>query len=176
MSGNVRPVVDEKDGLLAFLAQQRQALRFAVQGLTDEQAAASPTVSALSLAGLIKHAARTERGWIVEIMAGQPLPESSQRDWGTEFQMEPGETLAGLLEQYEAVARQTESIVAGIDLNQPVPVPKGVPWFPQDVDFWSARWVLLHLIEETARHAGHADIIREALDGASAYLIAATSD
>ena len=60
-------------------------------------------------------------------------------------------------------------------MDQPVPVPKGVPWFPSDVEAWSARWVLLHLIEETARHAGHADIIREAIDGQSAYLLAAAS-
>lgn len=46
------------------------------------------------------------------------------------------------------------------------PVPRGVPWFPADVEKWSVRWVLLHLIEETARHGGHADIIRESLDGA----------
>jgi hypothetical protein len=60
--------------------------------------------------------------------------------------------------------------MAGItDLGQPVPVPPGVPWYPDDVDAWSVRWVLLHLIEETARHAGHADIVREAVDGATAY-------
>jgi hypothetical protein len=60
--------------------------------------------------------------------------------------------------------------MAGIeDLGQEVPVPKGVPWYPSDVDNWSVRWVLLHLIEETARHAGHADILREAIDGATAF-------
>ena len=76
------------------------------------------------------------------------------------------------LETYAAVARETESIVAQTDLDQPVPIPKGVPWFPQDVEAWSVRWVLLHLIEETARHAGHADLIREAIDGASVYMLA----
>jgi hypothetical protein len=169
MAGNVRPVVDERDGLLAFLAQQRAALRFAVQGLTEEQAASRPTISTLSLAGLIKHATQCERGWIVGIMSQREL---SPRDWETEFQLEAGETLAGWLETYAAVARETESIVAQTDLDKPVPVPKGVPWFPQDVEAWSVRWVLLHLIEETARHAGHADIIREAIDGASVYLMA----
>ncbi len=174
MAGNVRPVVDERDGLLAFLAHQRDALRFAVQGLTEEQATSTPTASSLNLAGLIKHAARVERGWIVEIMLQREAPELANRDWATEFRLVDGETLAGALEYYDRVARETEALVGEIDdLGRPVPVPKGVPWFPSDVDNWSVRWVLLHLIEETARHAGHADIIREAIDGKSAYLIQA---
>ncbi len=87
MAGNVRPVVDERDGLLAFLAQQRDALRFAVQGLTEEQATSTPTVSALSLAGLIKHVARTERYWTVEIMLQRRAPDLANRDWATEFRL-----------------------------------------------------------------------------------------
>ena len=83
--------------------------------------------------------------------------------------MTPDETLADVLAFYATVAKETEEIVAGIaDLDQPVPVPRDQPWFPSDVDAWSVRWVLLHLIEETARHAGHADIIRESVDGATA--------
>ena len=62
------------------------------------------------------------------------------------------------------------------DLDQPVPIPRDVPWFPRDVDFWSARWVLLHLIEETARHAGQADIIRESIDGATFYELMAAAE
>ena len=174
MAGNVRPVVDERDGLLAFLAQQRDALRFAVQGLTEEQARSTPSASALNLAGLIKHAANTERGWIVEVMLQREAPELAGRDWGSDFRLVEGETLAGVLDRYAEVARETEAHVKEIaDLGQPVPVPKGVPWFPSDVDNWSVRWVLLHWIEETARHAGHADIIREAIDGKSAYLLQA---
>ena len=62
------------------------------------------------------------------------------------------------------------------DLDQPVPVPKGVPWYPDDVDAWSVRWVLLHLIEEIARHAGHADIVREAIDGATIFELLAAAE
>jgi hypothetical protein len=175
MPGNVRPVTDEKDGLLAFLQQQRDALRISVHGLTDEQAASRPTASALSLAGLIKHAGRCERGWI-EMLTGRESEASSGRDWNAEFRLEPGETVDGLLETYAQVARETEATVAEIDLDQPVPVPRGVPWFPSDVDFWSARWVLLHLIEETARHAGHADIIRESIDGRTFYELMAAAE
>jgi Protein of unknown function (DUF664) len=80
------------------------------------------------------------------------------------------ETLADVLAFQAAVAERTESVIASIaDLGQPVSVPAGVPWFPADVDAWSVRWVLLHLIQETARHAGHADIVRESIDGASAF-------
>jgi hypothetical protein len=177
MPGSVRPVVDERDGLLAFLAQQRDALRIAAHGLTDEQAAATPSVSALSLGGLIKHAARVERYWIVQLVAQRDLPELQNQDYESGFRLEAGETLAGALDAYAAVARETESIIAGIaDLGQPVPVPRDVPWFPQDVEAWSVRWVLLHLIEETARHAGHADIIRESLDGATFYPLMAAAE
>ncbi|MGH3926261.1 MAG: DinB family protein, partial [Pseudonocardiaceae bacterium] len=145
MPGVVRPVIDERDGLLAYLAQQREALRIAVHGITDEQATSRPTASALSLAGLIKHAAQTERGWMVEIVAQRELPEP--QDYEAGFRLEEGETVAGVLDLYTAVAAETESIVAEIaDLGQPVPVPQGVPWFPDDVKEWSVRWVLLHLI------------------------------
>ena len=74
-------------------------------------------------------------------------------------------------------AAETEAVIAGIaDLGQAVPVPKGVPWFPDDVEAWSVRWVLLHLITETARHAGHADIVRESVDGATAFPIMAGAE
>jgi uncharacterized damage-inducible protein DinB len=177
MPGSVRPIVDERDGLLAYLAQQRDGLRFAVHGLTDEQATSKPTASALSLAGLIKHVARTERYWIVEVVAQRALPELKDQDYEADFRLEEGETLADALASYAAVAAETEAIVAEIaDLGQPVPVPKGVPWFPKDVEAWSVRWVLLHLIQETARHAGHADIIRESLDGATMYQLMAAAE
>ncbi len=63
-----------------------------------------------------------------------------------------------------------------VELDQLVPVPKGVPWFPDDVEAWSVRWVLLHVIEETARHAGHADISRESIDGATMYELMAGAE
>ncbi len=77
-----------------------------------------------------------------------------------------------VLALYDQVV-ETEAAIGGLDLDQPVPVPRGVRWFPQDVEAWSVRWVLLHLIEETARHAGHADILRESIDGATAVSLVA---
>ncbi len=167
MPGSVRPVADERDGLLAYLAQQRACLRSAVFGITDEQARMKTTVSALTLGGLIKHIAACERSWFAGTVAHRELPPL---DWEDQHRLNEDETLADVLATYEEVAKETEEIIAAIpDLGQAVPVPKGVPWFPQDVEAWSVRWVLLHMIEETSRHGGHADIIREALDGKTFY-------
>ena len=179
MPGTVRPIVDERDGLLAYLAQQRACLRSTVHGLTDEQARLKTVASSdLTLGGLIKHAALCERGWIAGIVANQLTEEQARaRDWATEFTLQEGETLTWALDLYDEVARETEAIIAEIpDLGRAVPVPKGVPWFPRDVEAWSVRWVLLHLIEELARHGGHADIIREALDGGTFYQLLAASE
>lgn len=175
---NVPPVADERDGLLQYLAMQRASLRATVFGLTEAQARAKPIPSSdLSLGGLIKHAARCERGWVAGIVAHRLTPEQqAARDWGTEFQLQDGETLADALALFDEVARETEEIIAGIaDLGQPVPVPRDVPWFPKDVESWSVRWVLLHLIEEQARHGGHADLLREAIDGRTYYDLLAAS-
>ena len=182
MPGLVPPINDERDGLLGYLAQQRDAFRIVAYGLTDEQARATPTVSQLSVGGLIKHVASMERGWIDTMLGrngagGREDVEAAQDEYADNFVLGADETLAGALEAYAAVAAETERVVAGIDdLGMPVPVPKGVPWYPDDVEAWSARWVLLHLIEETARHAGHADIVRESIDGATTYPLMAAAE
>lgn len=173
MPGLVRTIANERDGLLAYLAQQRDALRYAVNGITDEQARVKPSVSALSLGGLIKHVTLTERTWMVSTVAGGPVPTF---DWSTIFQLQESETLAGWLETYAEVAAETEAIVNGMNIEDLIPVPREAPWFPKDVEAWTLRWVLLHLIEETARHAGHADILREALDGGTAYQLMAEAE
>jgi uncharacterized damage-inducible protein DinB len=178
MPGTVPPVADEREGLLAFLAQQRQVLRVAAHGLSDEQARATPSASALSVGGLIKHVAATEQGWIDTVLQRtRSSRDDTESDYAADFRLQPGETLAGVLDRYAAVAKETEAVIGGIpDLGQPVPVPQDAPWFPDDVEAWSVRWVLLHLIEETARHAGHADIVRESLDGATAYPLMAAAE
>ena len=168
MPGTVPPVSDERSGLLAYLAQQRDAVRFAAFGLTDEEARRTPTAGTLSIGGLVKHIAAMERGWMDNVLQRtRSADEEAGYDRG--FTMGDDETLAELLDDLEAAGRETEEIVAGIaDLGQPVPVPDA-PWFPKDVEAWSVRFVLLHLVEEHARHAGHADIVREHVDGATWY-------
>lgn len=158
----------ERADLLQALEQERQFLRFTVRGLTDEQAAATPTASELCLGGLIKHVTGGERGWVDFILDGaQPQsPDLAEEIAGhvASFRMLPGETLTGLLEEYERVARRTDDVVHGLpDLGISQTLPEA-PWFPPGAQ-WSARLVLLHIIAETAHHAGHADILRETIDG-----------
>jgi uncharacterized damage-inducible protein DinB len=173
MPGTVPPVADERDGLLSYLAQMRAALRLTAYGLSDDQARATPTVSPLSVGGLIQHVALTERGWM-RIVLGRS--DGSDDEYQANFHLSPDDTLAEVLALYDQVAAETEATVAGLDLGQAVPVPRGAPWFPADVEAWSVRWVLLHLIEETARHAGHADILRESVDGATAFPLLAAAE
>ncbi|MDF9814745.1 DinB family protein [Streptomyces sp. SPB162] len=163
----------ERDALLAFLEAQRGALRRAVLGLTDEQAASRPSASELSLGGLIKHAASCEDNWVQTTLMGRPgARERDESNWHQDFQLTGDETVAGVLEEYAAVARATEETIRGLpDLEGSVPLPEA-PWFPAGMRV-DARWVLLHLIEEAARHAGHADIIRESLDGKTSYVLIA---
>jgi uncharacterized damage-inducible protein DinB len=160
---------DEHDALLQFVEAQRGALRRAASGLTREQAMQRPTASELSIGGLVKHLAEVESNWTRVILAGlPPLVERDESNWGDSFRLVDGEDLDDVLRFYDEVAAETSKIVAGVpDLAVTVPLPDK-PWNPKDARR-SARWILLHLIEETARHAGHADILRESLDGATAF-------
>jgi uncharacterized damage-inducible protein DinB len=175
MPGTVPPVADEREGLLAFLAQQRDAIRFTAFGLTDEEARRTPTAGALSIGGLVKHVAAMERGWIDNVLLRtRSAEEEASYDRG--FTLGEDETLADALADLVAAGRETEEAINAIsDLGQAVPVPDA-PWFPKDVEAWSVRWVLLHLIEEVARHAGHADIVRESIDGATCYELLAAAE
>lgn len=113
-----------------------------------------------------------ERRWVDFILTG-PSALTSHADMteeyfakrAEEFRLLPGETLAGVLDDYAAAARRTDELVATLpDLNAALPLPEA-PWFQQG-EHRSARPVIMHILAETARHAGHADIIRESLDGA----------
>jgi hypothetical protein len=174
MPGQVPPVKDEREALLAYLAQMRLVIRLTAYGLSDDQARATPTVSPLSVGGLIKHAANVERGWIGTVQ--QREGAGTDEEYEANFRLAPDETLTGILAMYDDVAAETERVIAGYQMDDRVPVPQGVPWFPHDIDAWSVRWVLLHLIQETARHAGHADIIRESVDGATAFPLMAAAE
>ena len=179
---------DEKTDLLAHLATVRSALIRSVEGLSDAQASETPTISALCLGGLVKHVTAMEESWLRFAAEGSPvitydLPDGvtwsdimagTAREiprWMTDhqdgFRMLPGETVAGLLDRYEQVAAHTEKIVADLpDLSATHRLPPA-PWGDPGGER-SLRWILLHVIHETAQHAGHADIIRETLDGRTA--------
>ena len=164
---------------MKYLEQQRAGIRNAAYGLTEEQIRLKPTKSAICIGGLVKHVTACERSWLDTMLQrrkDQSVADAAA-DWGADWQVTDTDTLPALLADYEACARETEEAVAGIsDLSQPVPVPQDAPWVPQDVDAGSVRWVWLHLIEEVARHAGHADIIREHIDGATMYELLAAAE
>ncbi|MFF1903060.1 DinB family protein [Kitasatospora sp. NPDC058218] len=162
----------ERADLLAVLGKCRHFLRFTTRDLTDEQVGLRTTAGELCLGGLIKHVSSVERGWVAFILEGpsamgdfDTMTEADFARRADEFRMLPGETLAGVLADYEETARRTDELIAVLpDLDASHPLPKA-PWFEPGAR-WSARKVLMHIIAETSQHAGHADIIREALDGA----------
>ena len=171
-AGETAILTGERADLAETLRTHRSFLRYTVRGLTDEQAAQRTTVSELTLGGLIKHVAAMEKRWADFIVNGPAAmggwggeDSDAVATWAGGFQMQPGETLAGLMAGYDEVARQTDCLLAALpDLDAGHPLPQA-PWFPPGAT-WSARRVLLHIVAETAQHAGHADIIRESLDGA----------
>jgi hypothetical protein len=162
----------EREDLLEALDKHRYFLRYTARDLDDEQARRRTTVSELSIGGLVKHVTSVESGWVDFILEGPSAiagPSDDQADAAADqralgFQMLPGETLVGLLARYDSVARRTDELlgtIPSLDVSHPLPE---APWFERGAH-WSARRVVLHVIAETAQHAGHADIIRESLDG-----------
>ncbi len=172
MSGadQATPVDGERADIIEVLDRHRGLLLQTVRGLDDEQAARRTTVSELCLGGIIKHVAQVEQSWVNFINEGpaERTPwddEAGIEEHKNSFRMLPGETLAGLTGQYGEIARRTDELVATLpDLDASQPLPEA-PWFKPGAR-WTARRALLHIIAETSQHAGHADIIRESLDGA----------
>ncbi|MDN0198055.1 DinB family protein [Streptomyces sp. S.PNR 29] len=163
---------DERGALLSFIAEQRGGIRRSVLGLTDQQATSRPSASELSLAGLLKHVAEVEQGWIARAKGESPAVHRDETNWHECFQLTGDETVESCLAYYEKVAAETEAFIRSVpSLDDTFALPDQ-PWFPPEGRV-SMRWVCLHLIRETARHAGHADIIRESLDGATAFELVA---
>jgi hypothetical protein len=179
MPFQVPPVADELDALAAYLAQQQDAFRSVVHGLTDEQAGLRPTPSTICLGSLVKHVTFVQRGWLEQALhAPAPVPptgEDRNASWQEAWTWSEGDTLEQALSSFDAVSQGVVDAARSVDPDLPVPVPPA-PWNPTDIDAWSVRWVWLHLIEELARHAGHGDIIREAIDGATTYALVAARE
>jgi hypothetical protein len=165
----------ERLDLLEALQAHRAFLRTTANGLTDDEARRRTTASELTVGGVIKHVAQTEQGWAA-FMSGEGLPGSDvEIDWSNPdpaviaayaagFQLLPDETLAGVLAEYERVAAATDGLVATLpDLDAEYRLPPA-PWFTPGATR-SVRRAIVHIVAETAQHAGHADIIREAIDG-----------
>jgi uncharacterized damage-inducible protein DinB len=142
---------DERELLLRWLRFLRGAVLRKADGLTEEQARWRPDGALISLLGIVNHLTRVEWRWIDGSMLGRPTERTEE-----EFTPGPDLTLVDALAAYRARAAATEAAVAGMpSLAQPCAMQEGA----------DLRWVLLHLINETARHAGHADAVRELLDG-----------
>lgn len=177
MAFHAPPVHDEREALAAYLLQQQDAFRAAIFGLTDQEAAETPTPSSLSVGTLVKHVTAVQKGWLEQVRCAPERPperpmEEQYAEREAEFSWQGSDTVGAVVAAFDDASAQVLEGVRSVDLELPVPVPPA-PWNPHDVDAWSVRWVWFHLVEELARHAGHADIIREAVDGATMYELAA---
>src|SRR4051794_17724174 len=176
---HVPPVANETDAIAAFLGQSQDAFRALLHGLSAHEAARAPSASSLSLGGLVKHVTAVQRGWLAS--AESAPAAAADRDAGEVddyldgFTFRETDSLDDLLSAYDEVCAAVLDAVRRLDLDTPVPVPDA-PWFPHDVGAWSVRWVWWHLVEELTRHAGHGDIIRETLDGATMSALVAARD
>lgn len=161
-TGRVAAVADERTTLDAFLDYYRDAIKAKVGGLSEEDARRRLVPSATTLSGLIKHLCRVEASWFQHRLA-QVSPEDVPllRGWiddpERDFRVTPDETVEALITQYGEQCTLSRETAARFDLDHVVPHPA--------LGEVSARWIYVHMIEETARHVGHADILREQLDG-----------
>jgi uncharacterized damage-inducible protein DinB len=161
------PAAGETEMLTGFLDYHRATLLMKVEGLTQAQLAQTTARSELTLAGLVKHMALVEDSWFTERFAGRPMPApfddvdwDADRDW--ELHTAVDDDPAWLVQRYEeACARSREVVAAAPSLDE---VALAGRRRSDDAPF-TLRWILCHMIEETARHNGHADLLRESIDG-----------
>jgi uncharacterized damage-inducible protein DinB len=156
-------LADERDALTQQLDFHRATLLRKLDGLDDEPLRRPMTTSGLSLLGLVKHLAETEHSWFLKIYAGVSEPDlySTDDDPDAEFRVGPDETADVLVEQYLRTSERARVVVAAGELDDVVTTPWGAEA--------NLRAILLHMVQETARHNGHADIIREAIDGTTGH-------
>jgi uncharacterized damage-inducible protein DinB len=153
----------EREALAMNLDAQREGLIRKIEGVPDVMSRQAPTASSLSLLGLVKHAVTWERRWFEVIMAGRELPdgwpEVLPEPEDADLMVDESDTVNDWLASYREQIEQSRAVVASMDL--------GSPCARQDIIECNVRYVMFHMIQETARHAGHADIIRETLDGST---------
>lgn len=159
------PVTGEKADILTLLADQRALLKVTARDLTDAQARTRTTVSELTIGGLIKHLAQGERGNAQTIVERDENAEFDMGGVDDAYTLRGDETLDYWLAEYDRAAADYDRVIAETGLDDLIPQPTA-PWQPER-DWWTVRKMALHLLRETAHHCGHADIIREALDGQS---------
>ncbi|ANY08040.1 DinB family protein [Pseudonocardia sp. HH130630-07] len=177
-STDSQTITGERAELIATLDRHRGFLLRTAEGLTEEQARTRSTVSELTIASLLKHVADTEEGWFRFALEGAEAfndvynsdvdwdaVEQNAGDWeDTRFVLAEHETLEYLRARIDQVAARSEEILRTADLDTAHELPVA-PWFEPGVS-WSVRRIAIHMLAEISQHAGHADIIREAVDGA----------
>lgn len=150
----------EKEMVTAFLDWHRATLLCKLDGLTDEELRRPHAPSGLSLLGLVKHLGAVEVSWFRIDFAGEdPAHIPGLGEWEDYWRIEPEETTAAVIGFYHAAVARSRAITAGAALDDAARNP------PAHTPGLTLRWLLLHMVEETARHNGHADLIREAIDG-----------
>ncbi|MEV6772636.1 DinB family protein [Nocardia sp. NPDC051030] len=156
----------EREELIKMLASQRDIFRITLRGIGDEQARQRSTVSELTLGGLLHHVINVERHWTTIVVERDPNSEFDVSRMDSEYTLPADETVAGLLAEWDVVAEHTAKLIRELDnLEDSVPTPTA-PWAPER-EWLTVRHILLHILREIAHHSGHADIIRESLDGAN---------
>jgi len=150
----------EKDSLHASLNRHRDVVLWKLEGLDDASLRRAVVPSGTTLLGLVKHLAAVEYSWFCETFEREtePLPVDPD-DPDADLRVEPDETTVDIVEFYRRARAAADAVILELDVDD-----VGTAWFGDPV---SLRWVLIHLIEETARHAGHLDILRELIDGAT---------
>jgi hypothetical protein len=155
----------ERRDIIETLDKHRGFLRQTLDGMSDDQIRITSTVSQLCLGSVVKHVTATETTWRKFIVRGAAAFEEMSPDaYEAEWRVEAGDSVESLLAAYAEAAKETDALVATVDLDSEHALPVA-PWFEPGAS-WSARRALLHIVAEGAQHAGHADIIREAIDGA----------
>lgn len=151
----------EKEALEATLDFHRATIKWKLEGLSLEDAARPMTPSDTKLLGIVKHLAYVERWWFQESFLGRACeyPWSESGDMEADFKIFPGETIESIFALYDAECEVSRQIVAGASLDDVAAKPRRGAGHP------TLRWIMLHMIEEVARHNGQADILRELIDG-----------
>jgi len=159
---------DEVTGLVNYIDQQLTAIRSAAFGLTEQQARETPCRSALSVGGIIKHATYVMRGALERLrteVTEQPLDPAAYAAFTDSFVVRDDETMTATIEEFDSTREKLLAAVAATDPAADTMAPPA-PWHGIfDARPIHARYYLVHLVEELARHAGHTDIIREQIDG-----------
>lgn len=153
----------EKEALHAALERHRQLVLWKLEGLGDDDLRRPMTPTGTNLLGLVKHLASVEYGWFCSTFgrATEPLPFDDD-DPDADLRVRPDETTDDVLAFYERATAAADAVIEELDLDA-----TGTAWTGETV---TLRWVLVHMVEETCRHCGHVDIVRELIDGMTGYV------